>query len=173
MKKPLSFNNWLLKGFSLIVFLLLFAAPCYSATYTFQWDANHPNDNVDHYLFYWGETSGVYDNLMDGDGNPDSIPHNPALLTYSYQKTFTDPVPALFFSVTAVDEDGLESDLSLELDTVAPQITSAPTVVSVTDTTATISWTTDKPGTSVLEYGITTAYGSTAPVPVNILRTTW
>ena len=64
-----------------------------------------------------------------------------------------------------MDDRGLESDYSLEIDTAAPQVTSLPTVVSVTESTATISWTTDKPGTSIVEYGATTAYGSTAPVP--------
>ena len=45
-------------------------------------------------------------------------------------------------------------------DTIPPTIVGA-IATAVTDTTATISWTTDEPSTSVINYGETTAYGST------------
>ncbi len=132
--------------------------------YTFQWDPNHANDNVATYRFYWSTTSGDYSeanmdeipNVAAGDFDPDTPRHI---------KTFPDSPPAMFFVISAVDDEGFESEYSLEVDTSAPQVTSLPSVISVTQSTATISWTTDKPGTSIVEYGATTAYGSTAPVP--------
>ena len=43
-------------------------------------------------------------------------------------------------------------------DTTMPVITSAPTAINVTDTTATVVWTTNEPATSVVEFGETTSY---------------
>ncbi len=165
MKSLRPFIYRLLPGVFFAAFFFILAIPCFAVTYTFQWEANDPIENIVHYRLYWGETPGVFDNLVDGDGTPDQIAHSPGLDTYTYQKTFSDPVPILFFAVTAVNADGFESDYSLEVDTAAPQITSSPTLVSLTDTNATISWTTDKPGTSIVEYGTTASYGSTAPLP--------
>jgi len=48
-------------------------------------------------------------------------------------------------------------------DLVAPGI-AAVTASQITASTATISWTTDEPGDTQVEYGATTAYGSLAPV---------
>ena len=53
-------------------------------------------------------------------------------------------------------------------DTTAPQITSAPTVVSLTDSQATIVWSTDELSNSEVEYGTTTAYGVTRTTPNNL-----
>ncbi len=45
-----------------------------------------------------------------------------------------------------------------------PPVISAVAAASITDTTANITWTTDEAATSVVNYGLTTAYGSTASV---------
>jgi len=45
-------------------------------------------------------------------------------------------------------------------DTTSPVITTPPSVVSVSSTTATIVWVTDEPSDSLIEYGLTTGYGS-------------
>ncbi|MGH8246589.1 MAG: GDSL-type esterase/lipase family protein, partial [Gammaproteobacteria bacterium] len=45
-----------------------------------------------------------------------------------------------------------------------PPVISAVTVSNVTDTTATITWTTDEPATSQVEYGPTTNYGWLRPI---------
>ncbi len=57
--------------------------------------------------------------------------------------------------------DGLNTYASAEVfsDTVAPIISSIATS-SITATTATISWTTDKAATSTINYGLTASYGS-------------
>jgi len=38
------------------------ASFCLAAEYSFQWDANHPNDNVVAYRIYWSKSSGQYNN---------------------------------------------------------------------------------------------------------------
>ncbi|MCK4417902.1 MAG: fibronectin type III domain-containing protein, partial [Candidatus Latescibacteria bacterium] len=48
-----------------------------------------------------------------------------------------------------------------EEDTVPPQI-SEVSVLDITSTSATVTWTTDEPSSSVVEYGTTTAYGLSA-----------
>ena len=170
MTTQFRFHKYLKATLFFLFSLLLLSSSSYAFIYySFQWDANHPNDNVATYRFYWSTASGGYNqtdrveipNVSSGGFDP----ANP-----QYTKSFADPaagelVPVYYFVVSAVDDDGFESDYSLEVDTAAPQITSTPTVVSMTDTSATISWTTDKPGTSVVEYGPTTDYGSFAPVP--------
>ncbi|MEW6753841.1 MAG: fibronectin type III domain-containing protein [Candidatus Latescibacterota bacterium] len=48
---------------------------------------------------------------------------------------------------------------------VAPRITSGPTVNGITQTGATVTWTTDLPATTTVEYGLTDRYGQTAADP--------
>ncbi len=69
--------------------------------------------------------------------------------------------------------DGSESELPSIPDTTTPDTTApdttAPSITnvsaeSITEFTATISWTTDEPATSQVEYGTTTAYGLTTPL---------
>jgi hypothetical protein len=56
---------------------------------------------------------------------------------------------------------------SNEVDITAPQITSPPTVTSVTDTTAVIEWTTDEPANSEVQYGTSSSdWGSYSAPPV-------
>ena len=63
-------------------------------------------------------------------------------------------VDATFGNVTVTSLDGNGGD------TTAPVISNVQAVV--TDTTATISWTTDEPATSAVDYGTDTNYGSNA-----------
>ncbi|MFC1877501.1 fibronectin type III domain-containing protein, partial [Thermodesulfobacteriota bacterium] len=172
MKKPLSFNHRFLTGLSLIILLFFLGAPCLAdVSYTFQWNPNHADDNVVTYRFYWSTTSGDY-SVVNRDAIPNVVSGNFDPAAPQYIKTFPDPPPGeymdpMYFVVSAVDDQEFESVYSLEIDTAAPQVTSLPTVLSVTESSATIFWTTDKPGTSIVEYGATSAYGSTAPVPAS------
>jgi Purple acid Phosphatase, N-terminal domain len=80
----------------------------------------------------------------------------------SYILAGLDDFTIYVVALKAYDNEGLVSDFSAEYRTEkAPQITSGPTVVSVSDTTATIQWTTDEAGTSVVDYGLTTSYSDT------------
>jgi hypothetical protein len=113
----------------------------FAADITLEWDANTEPD-LDHYVVYWGTSSGTYPN---NSGNIDKS-------TTTYTVTGLDLSQRWFFSAKAFDTEGLESDYCTEIDIKAPQITSPPTVTSVTDTTATIEWNTDEAGTSVVNY---------------------
>jgi hypothetical protein len=46
----------------------------------------------------------------------------------------------------------------------SPPVISEVSVSDITATSATITWTTDEPATSQVEYGLTTSYGSTTPL---------
>ena len=73
-----------------------------------------------------------------------------------------------FFAVKAYYA-ALESDYSNEVNTKAPQITSAPTVISVTNDSAIIEWTTDERGTSMVQYGDNPAdWGSYGFIPAEL-----
>jgi peroxiredoxin len=66
------------------------------------------------------------------------------------------------------DKGGNEARLEIELTTpiqpyATPPMISGVKVFNITDSNATISWVTDKPATSQVEYGTTDAYGSTTP----------
>ena len=124
--------------------LLCFQANSYAADITLEWDASPGYDSVDHYIVYWGTSSGPpYAN--------DSGPGGPIYDTY-YTVTGLNLSERNFFAVKAVDTLGRESDYSYEIDLKPPQITSPPTVTSITGETATIEWHTDERSTSVVNY---------------------
>jgi len=134
----------LLRWKVILLFPLLFffsLSQIYAADITLQWDANTEPD-LDHYVLYWGTSSGTYDHSVNIDKS-----------TTAHTVTNLDLVQYIYyFAAKAVDTEGLESDYCDEIDTKAPQITSPPTITSITDTTTTIEWNTDEPGTSVIEY---------------------
>jgi peroxiredoxin len=68
----------------------------------------------------------------------------------------------------SMDKGGNETRLEIELTTplqpyANPSIISEVKVLNITDSSATITWQTDTPATSQVEYGTTNAYGSTTP----------
>jgi hypothetical protein len=120
-----------------------FQTASYAADITLQWDANTEPD-LDHYVVYWGTSTGHP--YAHNSGNIDK-----SITTYTVTGLDLDQY-IYYFAAKAFDTEALESDYCTEIDTKAPQITSPPTVTSVTDATATIDWNTDEPGTSVVEY---------------------
>ncbi len=68
------------------------------------------------------------------------------------------------FAVQSIDQAGnasaWSSDRTFWNDLTAPTITVSPTEINVTDTDATIQWTTNEAGTGRVLYGPTTSYGS-------------
>ena len=72
------------------------------------------------------------------------------------------------YTVTAFDAAGNVSPASNSVTVTTPATTTPPVIsdvsVSPTQTTATVSWTTDTPSSSQVAYGTTTAYGSTTPL---------
>src|SRR4030095_3815627 len=57
---------------------------------------------------------------------------------------------------------------TIVLDTTAPTISSR-TATNITSSSAQVTWTTDEPATSRVEYGLTTAYGSTTTLDPTLL----
>jgi len=78
--------------------------------FTFQWDANHPNDNVVSYRIYWSDTSGVWSPTDREEVTVASLadPDNPA---WTITLDLADENERLFFVATAED-DNYESDYS-------------------------------------------------------------
>src|SRR4030066_473650 len=83
--------------------------------------------------------------------------------------TLTDlkPDTSYRFTIISKDKRGNEARLEIEL-TTPPQLYVPPLVISevkisnITDFSATITWQTDRPATSQVEYGETDSYGSIA-----------
>ena len=91
---------------ALLLFPLWLFAAAPTATVTLAWDANSET-NVAGYIVYWGTTSSNY-NCTTNVGNQTTA----TLTGLTYGTTY-------YFSATAFDQDGLESDF-------APEISYAP-----------------------------------------------
>ncbi len=85
--------------------LLLFSIAVNAREVTLQWDPNSEPD-LSHYVVYWGENSGEYSNNSGDIG-----------LVTTYSAILPDDGQIYYFAVTAVDEAGLESDYSNEVNT--------------------------------------------------------
>ncbi len=118
------------------------------------WDTNTETDLAGYHVHY-GTASGVY-SVVVPVGN---------ITTY----TVTGLGPGTYyFAMTADNTSGGRSGFSNEStktipDTTAPVI-SAVAASSLTAIGATISWTTNEPATSLVEYGLTTGYGTSSPL---------
>ncbi len=103
-------------------------------------------------------------------------------LTTSYGSTVTDskftmghsvtltglsPSTTYHYRVSSSDSEGNGPTVSTdrtfttnsEPDIISPVITTGPTVSDISDNRATVSWATDEPSSTVVEYGTTTSYG--------------
>jgi predicted phage tail protein len=117
------------------------------------WNANTESDLAG-YKVYYGTASRSY--------GPSTNTGNVTSYTVTGLSTGT-----YYFAVTAYDSSGNESGFSNEvLKTIAPTGDTTPPVISavtssgVTATGATINWTTNEASDTQVEYGKTTAYGS-------------
>jgi len=75
------------------------------------------------------------------------------------------------YSITVDPNQAVTGTLTVSLtgnDTTAP-ILSAVTAIGITGTTVTIQWDTDEPADSQVDYGTTTAYGSSSPLDANLV----
>ena len=91
-------------------FILLFASLSYAREVTLTWDPNSEPD-LDHYVVYWGAISKDY---TDNSGDIG--------LVNDYSVEIPDDGQTYFFAVTAVDDAGLESDFSNEVNTGGGQV---------------------------------------------------
>ena len=102
-----------------VLAIMLISVSAGAAEVTLAWDANTEADLAG-YKIYYGSASRVYENTITVDLTP--------------QKVVTDLADGLvFFAVTAFDDQGNESgfsnEVSVDIDTIAPQV-----VVNVTAT---------------------------------------
>jgi hypothetical protein len=145
-----------LNRFTATVMSLLFCycSQGFAGDVSLAWDASESEDTVG-YKVYYGNSSRNYDSPIDVGNQTYYTVTN---LTYG----------TYYFSVTAYDSAGDESIYSNEVQAVIspPPDTTPPVIGSIgssniTTSGATISWTTDEPSTTQVDYGLTTAYGST------------
>jgi hypothetical protein len=140
----------------LILALLVFACSGYAADVRLVWDPP-AEAGAAGYKLYRGTASHGYDSVTDV-GNATSF-----TVTGLAAGTY-------YFAVTAYDAARVESGYSNEVvfqvaggDT-APPVISSVSVSGITSSAAAISWTTNEPATSQVDYGATTAYGFSAAV---------
>jgi len=107
------------KALILIVLILLVGSPVAMAgdlyQYTFQWEHSPKWDNVENYRIWWVERDGGEYLCLEDDPEDDGDDHLTFGCTsvgYVNKATIEAPVGRLCFAVTAVDQDGQESDKS-------------------------------------------------------------
>ena len=87
------------------IMFLLVAVSVHAREITLIWDANTEQD-LDHYVVYWGIETGNYTNNAPTEG-----------LENTFMQVIPDDGQTYYFAVTAVDTTGLESDYSNEVNT--------------------------------------------------------
>jgi hypothetical protein len=154
-------NKYLYLGLLLLLIFSFNAPAVFAADATLAWDApttntdGTPIEDLAGYWLYYGTSSGYYSNKID-IGNV--MPYTVSNLSEGY---------TYYFAVTAYDTSGNESSSSNEVSkTIQPPTDTSPPAIniiqiaSVTESSATITWMTDEPSTSQVEYGLSTTYGS-------------
>jgi len=103
MIKNLGIITYWKTAFIVSILLLCFQTYSYAADITLEWDPNPSYDYVDHYVIYWGTSSGAY---TDDSGNIDK-----GTTTYTVHGLDTDKY-VYYFAAKAFNTDGLGSDYS-------------------------------------------------------------
>lgn len=162
---PAARNNAWLAHFVACAALAFVLAPSavHAGEVKLAWDANTESDLAG-YRIYYGNASGTYQSTVDV-GN-----------VTSYTVTGLGDGLLYFFAVTAYGTTSGESGFSNEVsttvvtvaDTIAPLVSSVAVPV-ITFSGATITWTTDELSNSQIDYGLTTAYGSTSPLDASLV----
>jgi len=155
----------------LFIFILsLFSSPLsHAGVVDLSWTAPTQNadgstlTDLDGYKIYYGTSSGNYTTSIDiGNVTTYHFPNLPDGYTY-------------YFAVKAYDVSRNESAYSNEVPKTLQGTDTTPPVISnvlvpaTTDSTATITWTTDEAATSQVEYGMTPSYGFTTPLDSNLV----
>jgi len=119
-------------------------------SFTIEWKTNERSDS----RVQFGTTSGWWGNYPSKHEVSDQVTHHKVTIMGLTKET------EYYCRVGSVDISGNGPIVSQEIsfrtakepDTTAPQIVSAPTVISMTKTTATIVWETDEPSNSQVQY---------------------
>jgi len=138
-----------------LIVLILPALAMAGESVKLSWNANTENDVVG-YRIYYRTSPGNYSKVV-----------NAGKVTTSSVEDLQDGA-TYYFVITAYDTAGNESGYSEEvsatiLDTTPPLI-SAVAAKNLTTSGATITWTTDEPSDSQVDYGINTSYGANSPL---------
>jgi Purple acid Phosphatase, N-terminal domain/Fibronectin type III domain len=126
------------------------ATPVVAGDAVLTWTPNSESDLAG-YNVYYRTSSGVY-----------GAPFNAGNQT-TYTVTGLG-IGTYYFAVTAYDASGNKSGFSIEVSKTfadsMPPVISAIAAGGITGSSASVTWTTNEPATSLVEYGNTTAYGS-------------
>jgi fibronectin type 3 domain-containing protein len=126
----LSIKSFLKIILIVLTLFLCFQVNSYARNVSLEWDANTEPD-LDHYVIYWGTSSGNYTN------NSENI--DKSLTTYT--ATNLSDNKTYYFVATAVDTEEFESDYSNEVE--SPKISFSSVTISVISTTnkkVTLEW---------------------------------
>src|SRR5574341_1445892 len=141
------FSGWM--AATSIILTIVCSPAVFAADAILSWSPN-TETNLAGYRVYYGTSSRSYPNVIDVG------------LVTTYTVTGLGP-GTYFFALTAYNTAGAESGVSNEASKVIPDtqppVISAVTVGGITSAQATVSWTTNEPATSLVEYGTTTTYG--------------
>src|SRR3569832_766819 len=143
-------------------FLFIYAPASFAGDAILTWNKNTELD-VAGYKVYYGTASRLYTASVNA-GNQTTY-----TVTGLGNQTY-------YFAVTAYDLSGNESTYSDEgsksftgtVDTLPPLITNIASG-SIASVSAKVSWSTDEPSNSQVQYGLTTAYGSSTPLDTTLV----
>src|SRR2546425_1167378 len=153
-------GSWLRVGIrrfvtSAALALVLVPTVAYAGQVNLAWDANTEPDLAG-YKVYYGNASGIYQTPIDVDN------------VTTYTVTGLQDGLTYFFAVTAYNtsdsESGFSNEVSTTLADTIPPVISAVAVPVITFSGATIIWTTNEGSNSQVDYGLTTAYGTSSPL---------
>ena len=153
MKSNKARRHGLLFWVALLFFCSIPSIPAFAYNVKLAWDPNSDTNLAGYYLYY-GASSRNYTHRID--------------VGSATVYTVTGLGPGMYyFAVTAYATSGAESSFSNEValatGVTVPQITSAKAAM-VTGNAALITWSTDLPSDSQVEYGKTIAYGNASPL---------
>src|SRR5574341_203682 len=141
------FSGWM--AATAIILTIVCSPAVFAADAILSWSPN-TETNLAGYRVYYGTSSRSYPNVIDVG----------LVTTYTVTGLGSG---TYFLALTAYNTAGAESEFSSEVSKTIPDtqppVISAVTVGSITSAQATVSWTTNEPATSLVEYGTTTTYG--------------
>lgn len=143
-----------------VVLLLLSTVSASAGQVTLAWDPNTEPDLAG-YKVHVGNATRTYTSTIDA-GN-----------VTSFTVTGLQEGLLYFFAVTAYDttnnSSGFSNEVTFSIADTTPPVISAVSATTILSSGATIIWTTNEAADSQVEYGLTTAYGSTTPLAVSLL----
>ena len=110
--------------------------------------------------------------------SPGNYPYSKEDTSYTTSHTITltnlQPNTTYYFVVNSTDKannsaQSTEQSFKTKEPDTTPPIISNITVSAITGSSVTITWKTDEPATSQVEYGLTTSYGSSTPLDTNLV----